>query len=425
MKKIIYLLSILTILFIGMFSSSVAYANDDLEYIVLFKDVANASVSSQNRVNSSIVESLNGKVVRDLDNIPAMTVLMSESEMQELKAQKEVAAVEENVQVKLSTQSLDWGIGTVKAQKAWSSGYTGDGVKVAVLDSGIKTHSDLIIKGGVDLVPNTIDGVTSYSDTFGHGTFVAGIISGLNNTIGFVGVAPDADLYAVKVFYNGITDLDLILSGIDWCIDNNMDIVNMSFGSPNDSPTYKAMIQSAYANGLILVAATGNDDNGLHNTDTVNYPAKYDEVIGVGATDESNEIASFSSSGSGVEVSGPGVEVVSTNIANSYSIGSGTSFATPYTAGVLALYKEKHPTATNVEIRQMLIDNTIDLGVIGKDDLYGYGIVQAPPENITYRSYINYKWLPWTGDGSIAGEEGRMMSAFQMDLISNGTDDNI
>ena len=376
MKKILYLIGAAFMLLAGLLMSNVAYANDDREYVVLFKEKANVSIADQRRNNKSIVENVNGQVKKNMDNIQAMTVMLSQQEMKELKGKKDVLAVEENFKVKLSSQGLDWGIDKVKAQTAWTSGLTGQGVKVAVVDSGISPHYDLNIKGGIDLVP---DGINSLSDGLGHGTHVAGIIAGLNNTNGYVGAAPGADLFAVKIFRSdGYTDLDIILSGLDWCIANDMDIVNMSFGSFSSSVAFEAMIEKAYNSGLILVAASGNNDNGTHTYDYVNYPAKYDEVIAVSAIDKTNLVASFSSSGPTVEVAAPGVNIISTFTNNDFAYASGTSMAAPYVAGTLALYKELYPAATNAQIRQMMINNAMDLGVAGRDKLYGYGLVQAP-----------------------------------------------
>jgi minor extracellular protease Epr len=282
-------------------------------------------------------------------------------------------------------QTTDWGIVNTKAYLSHSNGFTGKGVKIAIIDTGVdKNHPDLKIAGGY----NAIDGSLNYDDDNGHGTHVAGIIGAQDNDYGTIGVAPDAEIYIVKAIdANGTAYTSDIWDGIDWAMDHHIDIVNMSFGGPDYSSVYADAFKKAYESGILFVAAAGNSfsdpisEGGCNHDVTLNcvdYPAGYDSVIAVGAIDQNNQHADFSSTGPKVEVSAPGVQIYSTVNGETYDYKSGTSMATPYVTGVLALYKEANPTLSAPEIRRILDRRVVDLGDKGKDQLYGYGLVQSP-----------------------------------------------
>ena len=170
------------------------------------------------------------------------------------------------------------------------------------MDTGIHVqHPDLKenIKGGINLVGNPSD----YSDDNGHGTHVAGIVGALNNDIGIVGVMPKVDLYAVKVFNSaGEGSLSDIIRGLQWCINNKIKLVNMSFGSATDNTTFREVFQNAEKAGVIMVVAAGNDGN----EHKMQFPAKYPETIAVSSLNASNNISSFSSYGPEVDIIAPG-----------------------------------------------------------------------------------------------------------------------
>nr|MDH3155108.1 S8 family peptidase [Bacillus licheniformis] len=222
---------------------------------------------------------------------------------------------------------------------------TGKQVKIAVIDSGISPHEELSIAGGASMVGYT----ASYRDDNGHGTHVAGIIGAKHNGRGIDGIAPGARLYAVKALdRNGAGDLKGILQGIDWSIQHGIDIINMSLVVSGDSQVLHDAVDKAYKRGIILVGASGNAGNGK----SVYYPAAYSGVIAVSATNEKNQIASFSNTGGAVEFSAPGTSIISTSSDRGYAIGSGTSQATPHVTGMFALLKQLYPTASNAEFAQ-------------------------------------------------------------------------
>jgi len=234
-----------------------------------------------------------------------------------------------------SPQELPWGVDHIDAEYAWATA-TGAGVKVGVLDTGIdKDHPDLDgnIKGGTNYVgKGRRVNPGAWDDDNGHGTHVAGIIAAENNDIGVVGVAPEASLYGVKVLdRNGSGWLSDVIAGLDWCVANNMDVVNMSLGTDSDIQAFGDACNAASTAGLLLVAAAGNDG------DAVDYPAAYDSVIAVAATDSLDARPYWSSFGPEVAIAAPGVGIYSTYKGGGYDTLSGTSMAAPHVTGTLAL----------------------------------------------------------------------------------------
>ncbi|MDB5241963.1 MAG: hypothetical protein JWP57_2588, partial [Spirosoma sp.] len=197
------------------------------------------------------------------------------------------------------TQPIPWNIQQIKAPGAWKRGIRGDGVKVAVLDTGIGPHADLIVSGGASF----ISGVASFNDDNGHGTHCAGIVGARNNFIGVVGVAPRCQLFGVKVLDStGHGPFSGIVAGLGWALANKMDVVSMSLGAVMPCQNAPAALINAInqllAAGCVVVAAAGNSNNEPNPPDRfVNVPGSIKGVIAVAATDQNNQIASFSSRG--------------------------------------------------------------------------------------------------------------------------------
>lgn len=361
-------------------NASAANSTQSRRMIVIFAD---------GKVNKDIILKANGKINKELNSLNALAVTLPENMIDVLANTPGVIKVEPDFIVTASGKPApptpvipdDWGIQRINAPAAWSSGNTGKGVKIAVLDTGIAAHTDLADLSGVSIVNYT----ESYLDDNGHGTHVAGIIAAKNDFTGVVGVAPGAQLFAVKVLDgNGSGYLSDVVKGIEWATLNHMDIINMSLGSPNKSLTLETAVNAAYNSGVLLVAAAGNSGGANTSKNNVEYPAKYASVIAVAATssDINNTRASFSSTGLEVEVSAPGVNIKSTYLNNSYATMSGTSMATPMVAGDLALLIEANSKLvaplTISELRLQVLDKRVkDLGTFGRDKLYGYGLIQA------------------------------------------------
>jgi subtilisin family serine protease len=206
-------------------------------------------------------------------------------------------------------QTVPYGIDLVRARDLWRFG-RGEGIKVVVIDTGVDyRHPDLkkIYKGGKDLINKDNDPL----DDHGHGTHVAGTIAAADDQTGVVGIAPEIDLYAVKVLDedgNGGSSFDIVRA-IDWAVANGMDIMNLSLGGSDFSLAEQEAFANALAAGVLAVAASGNDYAGVED---MGYPAGYPSVVAVGAIDESETIAAFSQRGTNLALVGPGVNVTST-----------------------------------------------------------------------------------------------------------------
>ncbi len=338
--------------------------NDPSRVIVLFK----------NRADRGLIEQARGRVNREFINIPALAVTIPSTALQGLRNNPNVEIIENDMQVNVTAQTKDWGIDRIGVPNSWQSGLTGRGIRIAIVDTGIARHDDLIITGGVAYTTYT----TSFHDDNGHGTHVAGIIGARNNQIGTVGIAPEADLFAVKVLgRDGTGYLSDVIAGIDWSINNRMDIINLSLGSPSSSATLERIVDIAYNQDILVVASAGNEGNNAGTGDNVLYPARYNSTIAVAATDTNDNRASFSSTGNTIELSAPGVNVISTHLNNNYVRMSGTSMASPYVAGNIALLRQLYPTLSVRNLRTMLQNNVVDLGTTGRNSLFGYGLIQA------------------------------------------------
>ena len=338
------------------------------EFLVQFHDQVNPGILKAFGVKDS-------EVLHTYNLLPVNLVKMTEQQANALQNNPHIKAVEPNFEVRALSQSVPWGVTHVQATEAHSAGLTGSGVKVAVLDTGIdKNHADLNVVGGYSVFTDSANS-DPYYDANGHGTHVAGTVAALNNNIGVLGVAYNAELYAVKVLSNsGSGSYAGIAQGIEWSVNNGMDIINMSLGGSQGSSILEEWCNIAYNSGVLVVAAAGNEGRQSGRGDTVGYPAKYDSVIAVAAVDSSNNRASFSSTGPAVEIAAPGVSILSTTPGSNYASYNGTSMASPHVAGVAALVWAANPGLSNVELRERLNSTALNLGDANH---FGNGLVRA------------------------------------------------
>lgn len=280
-----------------------------------------------------------------------------------------------------------WGMPMIGANKMWD--ITGGDTRliVAVIDSGVDyTHEDLAAVNsslGWDFVNNDADPM----DDNGHGTHVAGIIAAtMNNNKGVAGVAPNVTVMPVKVCnrFGSCWTTD-IADGIRWAVDHGAKILSISLGgSSPDSWTYDATRYAVYTKGALVIAAAGN--NGLEQP---SYPGAYPWVLAVGALDSTGNRAYYSQYGSFLDLTAPGSEVISTVPKGTcelcdpsgYASLSGTSMATPHASGVAALYWSYNLNFTNKQVGTMLLKFADDLGTPGWDKYFGYGRVDAYPQD--------------------------------------------
>lgn len=259
-------------------------------------------------------------------------------EVPALESYEKAAASYNDPDLLPSSNQYQWQHVAVGSPYAWQEGHTGQGVKVAVLDTGVMgTHSELTLAGEADTTgTSVVTGAGAASDKGGHGTHVAGIIGAkANNGAGGAGIAPDATLYAVNVLSgdgeNAGTDW-AITQGIKQAMQWDVDIINMSLGGPGYNDLSQKTVTEAYNQGIAIFVAAGND-----GASCINYPAHYDHIICVAATDQNNSRADFSTYGSWVDLSAPGVDIWSTYFDGSYTTMDGTSMACPVAAGEAAV----------------------------------------------------------------------------------------
>jgi len=322
------------------------------------------------------VRGVGGSIKYTYHLVPAIAASVPQAAIDRLLRNPRVTRVEPDIEVRAIDQVLPWGVNRIDADVVHSTGNKGAGVKVAVLDTGIDLeHPDLSVADGV----NFAGGGKDADDKNGHGSHVAGTIAALDNTIGVIGVAPNVSLYAVKVLGNGGTgSYSDVIAGLEWAVDNGMQVTNNSYGSTGDpGQTVKDAFDAAYAAGIINIAAAGNEYR-----DDVIYPARWGSVVAVSATTTDDTLASFSSVGPEVELAAPGKDIYSTYKDGGYATLSGTSMASPHVAGTAALViaagivndgDNSHGIAN--EVRDRLNVTAEDIGLLAEEQ--GNGLVDA------------------------------------------------
>jgi subtilisin family serine protease len=276
--------------------------------------------------------------------------------------------------VPMQDVKIPWGVEMVEAMKAWPVS-RGRGVRVAVIDTGIAGDHPAVrdnYRGGV----NILSPYFAPQDYNGHGTHVAGIIAGRSAELGIVGIAPRTHIYAVKAFNRkGSANLSDLLSAINWCIENKMQVINMSFGMEKMSESLRLAIQTAHQKGIVMVAATGNQ--GL--VGNIDYPARYPETIAVTSISRNRHLSPFSNIGKGVDLAAPGDRIPSAWLNQSKREMSGTSMAAPHVTGTVALLLYLNRHLNPEQIRHILMQSAIkveELSPNGISLLNAYRAVQ-------------------------------------------------
>lgn len=286
----------------------------------------------------------------------AVSCELTEHQAEKLEQQSGVIAVSEDIilegsgkksKKKLSAPAEQWNLEAIGADNSEAKP---TGVKIEVLDSGVSYTDDINIMGEVNLVPGEEEVSPMFVDANGHGTGIAGLIGAKDNKDGIKGVFPDAEIYSVKAFDENLkSPLSRIVEGIYWGIENDMDIINMSFGTTVNSAVLHQAIKDAEATGILLIAAAGNTEH-----QDINYPAAYDEVIAVGAINAEGKLAELTSTGTELELLAPGEQVCTTGLFYGTIGVSGTSIATAQVTGAAAMLKAKDKTKSNDFIRGLL-----------------------------------------------------------------------
>ena len=286
------------------------------------------------------------------------------------------------------SQSVDWGARFLNIPHAWIKS-RGEGITVLILDTGcpaqkkdgkVIVHPDLAGNIILDQCKSFVPGEDIY-DLNGHGTACAGVIGALDNSLGFVGYAPDCKIITYKVLsQNGSGMMYWIRRGLEAAIKLKPDIVSMSLGSPNPNGFVRDLIKKLDEMNIPVICAAGNSGKS-----GVDYPAKYEEPFAIAAFDDNTKIADFSAVGDEVDFAFPGVNINTTWLNNGYTVISGTSFACPACAGLVALLLSKHKKQeargerndckTTREIYAHLRKYAVNPDNVDHDSYWGYGYI--------------------------------------------------
>ena len=384
--------------------SDFAHINEDSAELVI--GLAKGKDDTCTRL-SHLITVNGGKIVKTISTKKEILAIVAEIPFDlipafvgKVKATGLAKYIEPNLRVQVESLPNDpcwsrqWGPEKIEADWAWNATFGNSSVLVAVVDTGINyTHPDLAANYaglGYDWGDNDTDPMEYYQSS--HGTDVAGIVAAVtNNGVGIAGLA-QVKVMAEKVFSDrGGSDASLVAEGIIHATDQGAKIISMSLSmGENDSLLYDA-VKYAYDSDVLLVAAAGNQ-----NGTAKRYPAAYDEVIAVSATDQSDFTTDFSNYGDWIELAAPGIGIFTTenwntpNYGGYYNYFSGTSAACPHVSGLAALLWSEFPDANRDWIRTRLRDTADDLGTPGFDIHYGYGRINARKAIYGTSPAINY-----------------------------------
>src|SRR5699024_1270747 len=349
-------------------------------YLIVFEE----------KVNKSLLYKSNAKNIECLGEIDNICFCdLDYDGFKQIQSDKRVKSIELDQKDKFDSdsdnggQSSSYAFDLTEAKRFHDEGITGKGVKVAILDSGIQKHEDLNLKGGFNAYDENVPFDRNLA--VNHGTKVAGAVAMQNNDKGMIGIAPGVELYAVRIDDGkgaiNRTIWSAQIKAIDWCIKNKMDAINCSFSSTTESMARREAFEKAYEAGIAIFCSAGNTQpSGDEVTSTIGYPSKYPFVVTTANINSDKSRYTTSSIGRGINFSNGGVAVNLTNIDNSlevsdkYQVGTGTSYASPITMGMYALYKEKYGESREKILQRMYVNSE----KLGNTLQFGAGIPKYP-----------------------------------------------
>lgn len=396
-----YLIIICVLALVASLCGVSAYAkNDKIEllsddgsnkhYIIKMKDSAVSLCSDEVSDMDNISHDLNMYASSDVELINS---LISDG-MVESVSEDEIVELFDTTGYNDTYYSEQWNFELTNIINAREITTGSNNVTVAVVDSGLQTgHPDInyddVLTGRCYTYnqENEITVSTDTLDTYGHGTAVTGIIKATsNNNEGIAGIADNVKILPIKVFDAKNSSLSVIIKGLQYAIDQNCDVINFSAGVTSANSALKEIVDLANQKGIIFVAAAGNNSKSTASYDDAKmYPASFDNAISVGAVDSNSKITYFSQKNNAVTIVAPGANVISTRsdtyaisgtkIGTSYMKVNGTSFSAPHITALAALAKSIDKSITPSIFEKALTSTAIDLGNEGKDNQYGYGLV--------------------------------------------------
>lgn len=420
-------------------------SGSDRQVVVVYNDKKDNNIQTLALSSEEIIggQSISSRV----DVIEVAADVDIEAFLNELRNQPNVLAADINQTYEKSSLSNDtyiqsgeaWQFTGIGQDETWDQVDNAEAVVVAVLDTGLNTgHPDLIGRTvlGYDYIAGSNHVIDRDRDE-GHGTMVSGcIVATANNGIGIAGVAGTANI-KVAPFCIGdgdFSDATIVAALMDAADRPDIDVINMSYGGYYTSRTEQTAINYALAKGKILVASSGNEGSDKE-AGQYSYPASYDGVISVGATDQNQELAYFSQYNDRVDLVAPGENIVTTEKSGGYTYTDGTSFSAPIVAGACAVLLAENDRLTAIEAENVLKETALDLGQSGKDNDYGYGLLQLDqalekvknggtdmPDDlldVNYRTHVqNVGWQEYVSNGKMSGtaNQGLRLEGLEIQL---------
>lgn len=294
----------------------------------------------------------------------------------------EIESIEENIEYFIPKS-----IELTNVKTLWGKGYYGNGINIAILDTGCDVNHKCLNDRIVE-TKNFINGSEDVTDKNGHGTHVSGIIAANRAKEGMTGIAPEVSLHIYKVLDdNGNGSYEAITKALEQAINQKVDIINMSLGSNEANEKIHELINKAIKDGICVVCASGNESKGDDGSvDEISYPGFWREVIEVGSVEQDGNMSKFSNSNYNIDLVAYGGKITSCYPGNKYATTSGTSQATPMISGALALLKQKfiaefgRNCECESELYAQLIKNTKTINGVNRK-LQGNGILSFRNED--------------------------------------------
>ncbi len=354
-------------------------------YIIQLTTPANSKLrhTSSDLFNiRQVIQQSHGRVLKSLPGVHAVVAELTQQQARQLTSLPGVARVELDPIRYLQAETPSWGIDVVQAHEV-SDALTGN-IKVCIADTGYELDHDDLPGGSsvtgevVDLPEGNPDLGDWFNDAYGHGSHIAGTIAAIGgNNQGVAGINPSGaiNLHVVKIVDNPnawtLYGSDLI-EAVNRCVDAGANIINLSISGPDASAAEEEAMNHALQQGALIIGAGGN-----RGSTTRYYPAGYDSVVAVNAVDEQLNSWRYNHNNTDTLLSAPGVDIRSTVQNNGYANWTGTSVATAFVSGVAGLVWSHYPDCSANQIRHILAASAVDQGAPGKDNLYGFGVVNA------------------------------------------------
>ena len=355
----------------------------------------------------------------ELDSKKIRKKSLTNMEVEEFKQENEDIIIEKNIKFKASWNenyvdpeavSDDWNLNMINVNDSGDEIVAEDKIKIAIIDSGIDVCDGISVKERYNLVPSEENVNPIFDDITGHGTAIASIICGTKDADRkSYGINNNVEIYSIKIMDGDNTaPLDRVVEAIYKAIECDVDIINMSFGTTQNSKILQQAVEAAYSEGILMVAAAGNrgEEDGV-----VEFPAAYDEVMAVGSVDANAQISVTSSNGDEVDVYAPGDYVKTATSFGLETVSSGTSIATPHVVGLASILWQRDRSKSVDYIKQLIIDSSKEIESNNKKikliDI-GYAVDKYDDFEKTYK---NNKKIKKNTSDTITCEETAEVSA--------------